>query len=450
MDLILYSQILFFATLFIFFVMWKKYGVRMILHPFSVFLVTWLPTFIAIPLFSVMDSSAFLFNESAVKTLLSFYLFNLFTIYISFFIYRVDAKRKLLDINIIAPKQLYNGLVLLLFVVNIIRISLAGFSADISANREMEVDIAIQINQTGRASLFYSITSIVNSLLTPLMIISARNILSKLMYRGKYNLSFFDVIPFSIIVTNTVIGGGRAGIISAFILLIFGVMLFYNYQVPFRIFAKKAILAVFVILSVFSLYSTYVADQRAERRGRTNYVYVIQNEKLMFLNGVIEYSFWHVLGFQYRMLDTFSDKPDGLEGNTFGFFKNLTLPFASQFGMNNNLGSILGIKDAKKIKVDKAENITATVYFNLYDDLGYVGTLIAILIFTFFTQYLFKWLILSKIRHVISLAFYIFVFNLWRSSWFHHVVGSINFVSLYVPYVIYELLVKFFYQKVKR
>lgn len=447
MNLILYSQLLLIATILLLFVMWKKYGVRTILHPFSIFLVTWLPTFIAIPLFSAMDVSVYFFNEGAVYTLLSFYLFNLLIIYLSFYVFPVNAKRKILNIKLEAPQQLFNWLTIILLVVNVLKIILSGFSSDITSNREMEVDVAIQINQTGRSSMLYSLFSIINSLLTPLLIISSKNILKKFMYGSRFNLSIYDIIPFSIILTNTVLGGGRAGIISALIYLIFGAILFYNYQVPLRLFAKKVILFVIILFSLFSLYSTFVADKRAERTGNTNYNYVIKNDNLSFLNGVMEYSFWHVLGFQFRMLDTYSEEPDGLGGNTFGFLTNITLPLASQFGMNNNLGSLLGIEDVKKGAVDQAENITATVYFNLYDDLGLYGTFVAILIFTLFTQYLFRWLINGRIRHIIALTFYIFVFGLWRSSWFNHVVGSINFVSLYVPYVLYELFVKVSYKK---
>lgn len=355
----------------------------------------------------------------------------------------VKAKRKRLDVEFYTPKQLMQLLSFVVLANNIIFI-VFHLGTDFVENRFAIVDMTSQVREQGFASPLFSIYKQINSMLPLLLVFSSKELLNKLMYGERYSLPIWALIPFSVVVLNAVFGGARSSIVHSLTVLIVGSMLFYNYQVPLKSFLKKGILIALFVFFTFSAYSTLVEIQRAKNYGN-QVSYLFENPNLAFLNGVMEYSFWHILGYQQRMTDSFLSRPNGLGGDTFGFITNLTFPFSSQFGFGNNLGELLGVEKKRKTLTDDSQyrHITATVYFNLHDDLGYNGTFVAIFLFTFFTQILFRWLINSKLRHIIALALFLFVYSLWRSSWFQHILGTINFLSIFYPYLIYEFLISY-------
>lgn len=441
-NIILYSQISLVLTILLLYLMWKKYGIRTIIHPFSIFLFTWIPSFIVTPIYAKFNNNLFFFDKESVLELYTFFLFNLAAIFIAMMIIPVNAKKTLLKIDFYTPDKLFNWLSVFLLIINIIN-NVFNKGLNILSNREIETEIGINILKTGTSSISFAIISILNSLLTPLLIISSKYILNKLMYGKNYNLPFYSVIPLTIVVMNTIWGGGRAAISSALITIIVGGMLFYNYQIPLKRLATKGLLFLAISFTLFSAYSSFIAEIRMKNI-KGNVRYIFENPKLAFLNGVMEYSFWHIWGYQYRKNDVFTEVPDGLGGNTFGFITNLNIPLSSQIGLNTNIGSLLQIEEVKKAKARGAERITATVYFNLYDDLGYKGAFVAIFIFSLFTQFMFYRIVNQQINHIIALALYMFTYGLWQSSWFHHILGTINLLSVFVPYLIYEILIIYY------
>lgn len=448
-QIIFYSYVLLIAVLLLLLFLWKKYGARSILHPFSIFLVTWMTSFFVVPIYAALDFDKYFFNEEAVIQLFNFFSFTLMSMLFSVQIIPVRAKNRKLDMDFYAPKELLKWLTIFLLFVNIINIVFTRGS-DLVENRAADVEMAIQIAETGRASLLYSVIAILNSLLTPILIFSGKEIINKIAYGKKYHLPFWAIISFVIVVMNTVTQGSRSAIIHSLITLILGAMLFYNFQAPFRIIAKKGIIIIAIVFSLFAAYATIIAEIRAEKSNH-HITYIITNPNLAFLNGFMEYSFWHIWGYQYRIDDSFTEEPEGLRGNTFGFLTNLTFPFASQFGIHNNLGSVLGVEKPQQTRsIKAAAGITATVYFNLHDDLGYYGTFFAIFIFSLFSQYLFKWVITHRLRHITSLAVFVFVYGLWRYTWFHHLLGNINLVSLFIPYLLFEFIATIYKNQTKR
>ncbi len=435
-QIIAYSQVLLIVVLLLLLLLWKKYGARSIIHPFAIFLITWVPTFIVIPFYAAINYNRYFFDEQAVIQLFDFFSFTLISMYFSMKIIPINAKNRKLDIDIYAPKELLKWLVLLLFFINIINIFLTR-GADLVENRLASVEMAVQMKEAGTAPLLYSVFAILNSLQIPVLILSGKEITSKLAYGINYRLPFWVALIFITIVINTVTGGGRSAIISSFIILILGAMLFYNFQAPIKLVAIKGIIIIAMGFSIFAAYSTFVAESRSSKSG-SQITYLFDNPALTFLNGVMSYSFSHIWGYQFRMNDSFSEEPNGFGGDTFGFLTNLNLPFASQIGINNNLGSVLGVEKIPRQEATAYEGITATVYFNLHDDLGYGGTFFAIFFFSIFSQYLFKWVVTHRFRHITSLAVFVFVYGVWRDSWFHHFLGNINLISVFVPYFIFD------------
>lgn len=438
-EVLLYNTICLVATIFLLVTCFNKYSIKAIINPFVIFLITWLPSFLVIPLFIAVNEGMYLFSPDAVVELLQFYLFNCLMIFAAINLIRVNVKRdkELIEANI--PNKLFNRLSVIIFmVVAYISFFIRGF--DVIQNREAGIEQAMVLMTTGKTSISNSILAILTSLLIPLIILSAKDILYKIMYGSRFELSIYKLLPFISACLGTITLGGRAPLFQYVIILGVSTMMYYTYQIPIRDLMLKGIKWFLLLVIPLNLYTTYVAEQRATQLNRGGTEQIIDNEMFKFLNGVAEYSYWHILGYQYRKADSFPISPNGLSGNTFGFVKNITFPFASQFGLSSNLGNLLEIKKAPQMEKQGAESITATVYFNLHSDLGYVGTLIAIALFTFMTQLLFRRIAIFSINDFFMLGFYILIFNLWRTSWFNNLLGQISLVSAFIPYFILGVL----------
>lgn len=433
LEVTLYNTISLVATILVIVLLLKKYGAKAVVHPFLIFAVTWLPTFIATPLFAEINPNRFLFSPADVIELFQFYLFTLLVIVISTFLLPTKAISKQVGISYEIPTKVFNFFSLLILFATIFKIATNGF--DFVDNRNAEVEEVMQIIQTGKASLGKTISSLIISPLNILIIFSAKDILNKIIYGRKFRLSIYKLLPFLCSILITISGGGRANLFATLILLLLGFGFYYNHQIPIKKLLIKGALWFALVVIPINTYSTFIASERSNAKGYEHLI-IIDNENLQFFNGVLEYSYWHVLGYQFRKNDAFPTEPNGIRGNTFGFFKNITFPLSSQFGAKNNLGELFDIEKPQYFHLTDATSITATVYFNLYSDLGYTGTLIAIIIFTLFTQILFRKTIRSPIRSIFFLGLYMFVFSLWRTSWFYNVLGNINLISVFVPYFI--------------
>lgn len=439
-KVLFYNSICLFLTLLILLYCFRIYGIKAIINPFFIFLVTWVPTFVAVPLFALVNDAVFIPYPDYAIELFQFYIFNVVVIFISLIVIKVNLKSTITGLNIKISDKLYNRIALVIFVTTLFQIATRGF--DVVSNREMLVNEAMTIMETGNASFMTSLLSIIQSPTIILVVLSAKDILFKLVYGTKFKLSIYKVLPLISIFLQTISLGGRSTLFHTLILLIMSIILCYNYQKPLKKLILKSCVLFLIVFIPINIYSTFVSSARSEAQGSEKN-YIIKNDNLQFLDGLVEYSFWHVLGYQYRRNDAFSEEPNGLRGNTWGFIKNISIPFASQFGAKSNLGAMFGIAEPPQYNYTILPGITATIYYNLYSDLGYYGALLAIIIFTVLSQLLFKRFVVRPVDNLFLLGLYIYVYGLWRSSWFSHLVGGINLVGVFMPYIIVWTLMKF-------
>ena len=305
------------------------------------------------------------------------------------------------------------------------------------------------ISSGGGYSIIALIGNIIEMLNIPFTILSGIVVGNHYFYLNKQAKWIYFLTP-TALVLNTVAAGGRSGVVLALTYFFLGIILSLfskkaNYFLRIKSISKYALfLGIF-----FILYSTYVNIQRSIfGTEKQNYQdrwapYPI----LAPLSGVLQYTTDHYWGYQLRRLDTFTEKLEWGQ-TTFASFTLFKVPVVSQLtGSDISLQSIFDLKDPNPIKNKLKDNekqgigLTATVYFILYDDFGYWGTFIAIILFTIYSerQYvkLFK---IRIIRNFWQILPFIVVYKLWTVTYFSHHLSSTWLNSFIYPVLIIDFV----------
>lgn len=442
MEEILYTNSILLALIaFSIFFMLRKYGIRAFVHPFMVFLFMWTLTCLSIFIYS--NNSGLFPSPADATELLYFVIFNIASIWISMLLIPVKAKESEIRINIPTNLMVYKVVCIICCTISLINISSLS-SNSFQANRFAGVERSLELIGGAQATIYESISNILMGLLIPLCVLSGKPIINYLTGYDKKKLSLYFLIPTILIVVNTIVGGSRAGIASIILLLILCVLLQYNYQGSKKKIWRRGIVWIISILTLFSIYSTIVSAERSKFTSQDSSATYTINGLFSPAEGVISYSFFHIQGYQLRKNDRYTKDPE-IFGPSLAIITDFSIPFSSMLGGDKyTFGKLFGI-ERRKYKYDDtlaAHSITASVYFNLIDDFGYTGTFIAIILFTLYTQLLYKKLFNKSYTSLTSLAWYFFIFKLWQSSYFNHVLSSITIFSIFVPFLLTDLLQK--------
>ncbi|MFT7033687.1 MAG: hypothetical protein ACJA2S_002195 [Cyclobacteriaceae bacterium] len=261
----------------------------------------------------------------------------------------------------------------------------------------------------------------------------------------------FFVLAGSIL--ETIASGGRSAIVSSLSYFFIGIILNHiksRQTVSNFTFIKKIIVLAIVPVLLLSTYINFVAQERTKKQGSSSVTSELLSKSYLgeHFYGVMEYSIFHYLGYQLRMNDSATEDLE-LGQYTFQVITTYNLPIVSQVLRSEiNLATLLDLKkidnnianeNSKSIDLANA-GITSTVFYVLYDDFGFYGSLAVIVLFIFFTQNIFNKLLTSDIRGFYSIVLWVFIFDLWKYTWFsHHLNGPIFNSYLYAAVVLFLL-----------
>lgn len=425
------------------------YKYKALLHPSVYFLISWLISiFASIIVFNSPLRNNFFKDARYVEELFSFVWVTNLSIY--FFL---RYKSKMVIDNLIAiqwkiPIKWLKIIGVLAVIAAFYKFFSEGFN--LAGNREQSTEALLSIYKSGEGFSFaYRVTKIISGITFPFVILSGFLFSESYLFKKiKFKLLFL-FIPLAEILL-VIVGGGRAGIIS--MLMFFGIGLlisiFSNSKKPSAEFFKLIRLSIIPVF-LLSFYINLVSQSRSESVGDsgtlTKEVFQEYSSITGALYGLFEYSVYHVWGYQLRRDDLVTEELE-MGQYTFQTITRFNIPGLSTiFAYDMNLANILGLKifdhttTAILFMNNKTEGATTTasVYQVLFDDFGYWGTLLAIVIFAFFTQVVFVNLFTKPIKSLWSLVIFLFVFGLWKDSWMsHHLNGPVIAKYVYAAFYI--------------
>lgn len=321
-----------------------------------------------------------------------------------------------------------------LMVFNFLR---SGATLSFAKNRYALVGDLKHISQS--FSLLDSIISIFNS---PLVFFTiAIGVLISQSIRSSKKISLKAILrflyPLIITLIYSLIIGGRNPIIITIKNYFLGIGLMIpailSIKTKIRIITLSAISIIF-----FSLFSTFIAEQRADLGYQNKQDY--NSLVLEKFSGLMEYMSAHYWGYQLRRTD-FANGDNLTYGvATFYGLVNISLPFSSVLGVETNLLNLLGISydplDVYKSGFDGFYT-TSTIFSLQVRDFGLEGAYIATFLLVFLTQYIFINLFRYKIKTAFHLIPIILVFTYWASSNFNS--GFTSLQPLLIGAVFFEI-----------
>jgi oligosaccharide repeat unit polymerase len=431
-------------------VQWRRYGTKLLLHPSAYFLVMWTISVISFILFYIAGLELILYE----KYLNELFIFLIFTsLCFVFWGHKGYKPIRVLPvrINLYIPFQIFGFFAYAIFINSLVGLLTQGF--DVAQNREMvNVELAENIVKDGiRSSL---IIGIIKMLSLPFTVYSGWRIGNNFI-RGE-NIKYIYFLPLAASLMDTITDGGRAGIISAFLIFIIGFLMGffsmpmnYNYKRAFRPLLKYGL----IFFLAFSLYSGFVSNQRSLRESgaiQSRYTSILLNEfpGLNPVAGILEYLVFHFQGYQWRRAD-FEGNDFEFGQNTFSFITNFNVPVVSQlYRTQISLQSAFKLKYMDTVKSTMegkqqgiiAHSITATVFMVLYTDFGFWGTLLFIFFFVGLTQFLFKRLFFKNNTSFWAIILFIVVYRLWTQTFFSHHLNGVWLNSYIYPLILLEIL----------
>lgn len=432
------------------FVQYKRYGLKLILHPSSYFLLMWILSILS---FLALETAGFslIYYDAYLNELMIFVSFTSLCFIFVGFRSSIPIKRKPVKLNLFIPEKIFRIFVIIFFISSIVNLFQTGFN--VAENRRLTNEMVFQMNERGIIGL---ITGVISMLGLPFIVYSGWKV-GKLYMKKKSKIDYIYFLPLITGFVDTFRSGGRSGIVSTMILFLLGFFLTffsYNYiSYKDRFFPLLKYFVVFFLL--FSSYSTFVSISRSSddsvgSNDKTEIVSLFEYSypNLKIFSGLAEYFVFHYQGYQWRRDDSSSDKLEWGQ-NTFAFITNFNIPVLSQLsGQNISIKEIFNLKDTDPVKLtiknfeeDKiGASITATVYYVLFQDFGFYGTLIMIFLFVFFSQMIFEKLFQKENRGFFSIIIYLAVYRLWMQTFFHHHLAGAWFNSYLYPILIIELL----------
>jgi hypothetical protein len=430
------------------YILFSSYSWKFLLHPTLYFLIAWM-----ISLFSfflgVLGGLEFMLLKN-IQYLNELFIFVV-TANISIILFSL-YKRNVIFNNIIHYNwytkisffKFYSYVILIYgfyyFISN-------GFDFADNRFRSTELNREFAANKS-RATILDSVFKIFESLRIPLLFYSGVLISQVAIYREiKFKIYFVFIIIGYILITLS--DGGRSGIVYviSFPIVAFLIYLFSLNINHYRIIKKYfKYFSIFIFLFLF--YINFISSSRSTYSNRISTTQQVFSQYFLGeqLYGLFEYSIFHIWGYQLRRGDTVSEELEYGQ-YTFQFITTVNIPILSQIlGIDFNLANLFNLKTIRTTERANSNAdmdyegrfTTASVFLILFDDFGFIGTIVSIVLFTFFTQYIFASLFFSNINTFFNLILYLFIFTLWRDSWMsHHLNGTMLNAYVYSGIIIH-------------
>ncbi len=427
-------------------------GVRMVVHPATFFAVIWL--------FSVLSQSvlmkfglAFIRDYDSIDELNVYVIFTslFFIIWIVFlnktstrnagnieFSMRLNVFGRYLQILIIGAllQMFYTWILLGVNSFNLAHIRDLNTS-DKTNYLGTESDLFLSLIKY--TQFFYPIASIMCGYL-----IGRKYLLGQMPKLKMVYLYIPLIVSFIYVVTN----GGRnplfVGVKLYFVGLCFALPGYINSPLT-----KWILRRVVVLIFSLVLFSTIVADSRSEYNKQDAFSDNFDSPILSSVSGFIEYLGAHYYGFQLRNIDTFDESDLGLGYYTFFSFFDVKLPLSNYIGIKSSIGESLGFKENKidyfYLWKNEMEGYytTNSIYLDLKLDFGFIGTLLFLFVYTFYTCWLFLKIQDSRNVTLYTIFWFYLCFNFWASSNFKSSYSS----GVVAGFIMTWLFIRFFGQK---
>lgn len=440
---------------FTLFIQYRRYGIKIILHPSTYFLSMWILSIISFILFYLAGLDLIIYEDYLNELFLFISVTALSFIYWGRKNNRL-IKRSTIRLDLYIPDALFRTFVIFFLIISLISIFQTGF--DVARNREVANNELFN-NSGNRSLIFTLIPGIIYMLSLPFTVYSGFKIGSNYV-RGIRKIAFLYYLPVLTTVLETVAGGGRAAIVSSVLMFIIGFALgFFSFPLQNTIKQSLRPLIKYAVLFfiLFSIYSGFVSSQRSLRENadsNSRYVSILLNKYPLLtpVSGTLEYLVFHFQGYQWRREDKKDSKLEWGK-NTFACVTQFNVPVISQLTRHKiSIENLFGLEYADGLKATQEAkeaniigfSITATVYYVLYKDFGFWGTLFMIFIFVGITQKIFEQLFFKNNYNFWSIIFFLAIYKLWTQTFFSHHLNGAWFNGFLYPIFIIEVLNKMY------
>ena len=422
----------------------QSYKIKIILHPSFWFFVIWILSVTSFLVYVVTGLDYIVIDKDMLDELFAYISFTAICITIIGYLNKNIIEDRLVVWTPILNINTYVFISTSLFVVAILNFFVfSGF--DLALNRSQLIQFNEMISSQGESIPFSAkLYNFMMALNTPLLVLSGYYIGCELNKSDTYKKSLKKeyIYPFLVALISTIKMGGRSGIVSAAIMLVsgFALAIFSSKQIKKKLIGRIARYALMFFI-VFSIFSTYVNIIREGSRYQQSSSYYRWEKYpiLIPLSGLLQYLTDHYPGYQLRRFDSVTPELEMGQISLSGFTM-FTVPVVSQIvGTPLSIQSIFDLAlpntIEKSVKLESSgalwSHTTGTVYLLLYDDFGFYGVFIVILLFVLYSQYLFNSLFKVKRKYSTSVLPFILVYYLWSQSIFsHHIIG--NWISGYL------------------
>jgi len=443
------------TNIFAILILWRKYGVVSLLHPFNYYLITWIISLLSFSVAISVGLGSFLIYDIKLLSLLFFTVaFVGGVICLVLLGSKKPVVLETFDWDI--PENLLKTVGFFILLIGLFLIVSNGF--DVASNRLSDLGVGLDAAASGQRTGFLgALFGLFLTLKLPLLIYNGNQFYSMVITKTeKLKYYIFFVLVGSLLEVISV--GGRSGIVTSCTYFFVGILLIHvrsTKNISNWFFLKKLVLIIIIPLILVSSYINFVAEARINRSGSSNVTKKLLSRSYFGekFSGIMEYSIFHIVGYQYRMKDKVSDELE-MGRYTFQFITTYNLPVVSQIiGSEINLASVLNLKkvDSNLANIKSKSNntihpgITATVFLVLYDDFGFNGSLIVLLFFIILTNRTFNKFLSNDINNFFSIIIWLFIFDLWKMTWFsHHLNGPI-----FNPYLYSAILLSLTYKMFK-
>lgn len=421
---------------------WRTYGIKSLFHPGMFFCGLWLCATTSFFILSLFPDSECIVDVEMVNELHSFVLFTA----LFFLIVKNWGKGEILANRSIWRLDYFHALfrgaaigTLVLAIIDFIARG-ANFNALEARLAMVDYDTAMFYGEQSQSFLM-TLIGVGVSVNYILCVVAGfewgRN-------SGKINGKFL-MLPLITGLIESIAVGGRLGVFWVLCYYFFGVSISGNAK--FSRVQLKRILGIGIVLFIlFTIFSSWVYQQRA--LGRSKDSTWNQYPVLAPVVSVINYFGSTYVGYQYRRNDFVTAEPE-MGKKSFGGLIFMSIPFSAHIlGRESSLGAFLGLEQytQKQMFLDLAAehapffSSISPMYMLLYDDFGYLGTLVVCFGLVLLSHYIYLSWFRSPHERLISIYFPLISFCFWSSSFFDPFTSTASWKVLLLCILLLEII----------
>lgn len=343
------------------------------------------------------------------------------------------------------------------YLFSIIKYYRRGGSFNFQEMRDRMVELETKVFDTGSQSSFDSLIGYFELFNQVIMIYSGWEIALLLLnrkddFQRKWNTLLLRILMFIPILSSFIFSlsvGGRAVFISNIRFLFFGIILRLCSlkEINFKKM-KHMFIYIFIVISLFSLYSNINLNQRYKAGGFSARSTLLDIPVINQFYSIIEYLNSANYGYQLRRMDYVTPELDYGQ-KSFGGIIFTRLPFSNILGINQSLGTYLGLEHKytmKKMFLELEEenathfSVIPTIFMTLYDDFGFIGSLIVIFFLSLISQYIFIRWFSSNHKGFLSFFFLLLVFWFWSNAIFNPIFASGDPNNIFIVLLLFDFI----------